>query len=83
MSELLSGMLVVIYAAVSLFFFRFWKTSRDRLFMLFGIAFAVLASQRLAIALTREILEHQAPLYLLRAVAFLIIIAAIVDKNRR
>jgi hypothetical protein len=43
----------------------------------------MLAVQRLAIALTREVLEHGAALYLLRLAAFLVIIWAIVDKNRR
>ena len=83
MRDLLSGFLVAEYAAIALFFLRFWTSSRDRLFLMFSGAFAVLAVQRLAIALTAEILEHQAPLYLMRLVAFIVIIAAIVDKNRR
>lgn len=83
MNELLSGILVTEYATIALFFLKFWRTSRDRLFLMFSVAFAVLAVQRLAIALTREILEHQAPLYLMRLAAFIVIIVAIVDKNRR
>ena len=83
MSELLSGILMTQYAAIALFFLRFWTRSRDRLLLLFSIAFAILAVQRLAIALTHELLEHQAALYLLRLCAFLVIIYAIVDKNRR
>lgn len=83
MNELLSGILVTQYATIALFFLKFWRTSRDRLFLMFSVAFAVLAVQRLAIALTREILEHQAPLYLMRLAAFIVIIVAIVDKNRR
>ena len=82
MNELLSGILVTQYATIALFFLKFWRTSRDRLFLMFSVAFAVLAVQRLAIALTREILEHQAPLYLMRLAAFIVIIVAIVDKNR-
>jgi hypothetical protein len=83
MSDILSGILVTEYAAIALFFFRFWTTSKDRLFLMFSGAFVLLAIQRLAIALTQEILEHQAPLYLLRLAAFIVIIVAIVDKNRR
>jgi hypothetical protein len=59
------------------------RSSRVRLFLLFSGAFVVLGVQRIAIALTAEILEHQAPLYLLRLAAFIVIIIAIVDKNRR
>lgn len=83
MTELLSGILIAFEAVIALFFLRFWSQSRDRLFLMFAAAFALLAMQRLAIALTAEILEHQAPLYLMRLTAFLIIIVAIVDKNRR
>jgi len=81
--DLLSGFLVAEYAAIALFFVRFWTSSRDRLFLLFAGAFALLAVQRSAIAVTAEIFEHQAPLYLLRLAAFILIIAAIIDKNRR
>ena len=83
MTGLLSGILIAEYATIALFFLRFWSKSRDRLFVMFSAAFAVLAVQRMAIALTHEILEQQAPLYLLRLAAFIVIIVAIVDKNRR
>jgi len=81
-TALLSGILIAEYATIALFFLRFWSKSRDRLFLMFAVAFVVLAVQRLAIAATQEILEKQAPLYLLRLVAFIVIIIAIVDKNR-
>ncbi len=81
--QILSGVLVAEYTIIALFFLRFWARSRDRLFLMFAAAFAILSAQRLAIALTREIFEHQAPLYLLRLTAFVLIIIAIIDKNRR
>jgi len=83
MSLLLSGMLISAYSVIALFFLRFWATSRDRLFLLFAAAFAILVIQRVAIAATRDLMESQAPLYLLRFIAFVVIIFAIVDKNRR
>ncbi|HKO59280.1 MAG TPA: DUF5985 family protein [Thermoanaerobaculia bacterium] len=83
MKDLLSGMLIAEYAAIALFFLRFWTKTRDRLFVLFSAAFTVLAVQRLAIALTQDNLEQQALLYLLRLSAFIVIIIAIVDRNRR
>ena len=83
MRNLLSGILIAEYATIALFFLRFWRSSRDRLFLMFSGAFAILTVQRLSIALTQEILEHQAPLYLLRLAAFILIIVAIIDKNRR
>lgn len=83
MTDLLSGILIAEYAAIALFFAKFWTKSRDRLFLMFCGAFAVLAIQRVAIVLTNEALEQQMPIYLLRLTAFVVIIVAIVDKNRR
>lgn len=83
MIELVSGMLVAGYSVVGLFFLRFWKTSRDRLFAMFAAAFLILAVQRLALALTRSMVEEQSGLYVMRLFAFALIIIAIADKNRR
>lgn len=83
MTDLLSGILIAEYAAIALFFAKFWSKSRDRLFLMFSGAFVVLAVQRIAIVLTHEVLEQQTPLYLLRLAAFVVIIVAIVEKNRR
>jgi len=83
MIELVSGALVAGYGIAGLFFLRFWRESRDRLFALFAAAFWILALQRLALAMTRTILEEQSGLYVLRLIAFVLIIGAIVDKNRR
>ena len=83
MINLIYGTLFAGYGVVALFFLRFWATSRDRLFAMFAAAFGILAIQRVALAVTYSFVEDQSLLYLLRLFAFLIIIAAIVDKNRR
>lgn len=70
------------YIVTGLFFLKFWKQSRDRLFSLFAIAFFILAGQRFALALTTQNSEGTVLLYAVRLVAFLLILAAIVDKNR-
>ena len=83
MNGLVSGALMMGYAVVAVFFLRFWSSSRDRLFAMFSFAFLLLAIQRLAITLTRGAMEDQTVFYLLRLAAFVVIIIAIVDKNRR
>ncbi|HEX2123837.1 MAG TPA: DUF5985 family protein [Thermoanaerobaculia bacterium] len=83
MNDLLSGALIAFYAAIALFFLRFWIAARERLFALFALAFTVLAGQRLALSLTNATMEDQTVFYLLRLAAFVIIVVAIVDKNRR
>jgi hypothetical protein len=83
MTLLLSGVLIACYSIVALFFARFWVSTRDRLFGLFALSFALLGVQRLALTLTRGSMEDQTVFYLLRLFAFLIILVAIADKNRR
>lgn len=83
MIDLLAGALIASYAIIAVFFLKFWVESRDRLFALFSLAFAVLMLQRLALSFTRETMEDQTIFYLMRLAAFLIIGFAIIDKNRR
>jgi hypothetical protein len=83
MIDLLAGALVASYSIIAVFFLKFWVESRDRLFALFSLAFAVLMLQRLALSFTRETMEDQTIFYLMRLAAFLIIGFAIIDKNRR
>lgn len=83
MNDLVSGILIAVYAVIALFFLRFWSAGRDRLFALLALAFVVLAAQRLALAVTNATMEDQTVFYVLRLAAFVIIVVAIVDKNRR
>ena len=79
----LSGATMLGFFAVALFFLRFWRRTRDRLFQLFAISFAVMGVQRmLVIALQQKDERTELALYIMRFVAFLIILWAIIDKNR-
>lgn len=86
MYQFISGLLVMGYAVAGSFFVKYWSTTRDRLFAWFAIAFWALALQRFAIiwsnpkwVLGQE--EYHPGFYIARLCAFLLIIAAIVDKN--
>lgn len=68
--------------AAGLFFFRFWRESRDRLFAFFGAAFWVLAVSWALLALINPSDETRPYAYAIRLVAFLLMIAGMVDKNR-
>ena len=50
----LSGGLAMLYAVIALFFLKFHARSRDRLFLLFAIAFFMLATQRVLLTLLRD-----------------------------
>jgi hypothetical protein len=81
-AQLISGSILMGYAVAGLFFLRFWRETRDRLFLIFAVAFWILGLQRLALVLTTDMVETQTGLYLIRLFAFLLILGAIVDKNR-
>lgn len=80
--QFLSGAVVAGYAIAGLFFLRFWRQTHDRLFAMFALAFFILAVQRLLLAMTTQVFEDTTALYVVRLVAFLIFLWAIIDKNR-
>lgn len=82
MIQVLSGLIIAGNLVAALFFLRLWRDTRDRLFVSFSIAFALFALQRLLLALTTQTVEDAAPLYIVRLLGFLVLIWAIVDKNR-
>jgi hypothetical protein len=67
---------------VGLIFLRFWRETRDRFFALFGVAFWVMSLNWLGLVLIAPAHEDRHYFYVTRLIAFLLIIAAIVDKNR-
>ena len=77
------GALAMCSATCGLFFLRFWHQTRDRLFVLFGAAFLVLALNWTVLALGRPSDESRHWVYVIRLAAYLLLIAGIVDKNRR
>jgi peptidoglycan/LPS O-acetylase OafA/YrhL len=82
MSQFISGAITMAYLIAGLFFLRFWKATRDRLFAFFALAFWVLAGQRFALALSTQTVEDSIFLYVVRLIAFILILTAIVEKNR-
>lgn len=82
MTEVLQGGSIVAAFAIALFFYRFWRETRDRFFVLFAIAFALFALNRIVLVAVEDDSEAGTLALLGRLGAFGLIIAAIVDKNR-
>ena len=79
---LMLGAIMMAAFTASLFFLRFWKTTRDRFFLFFSISFGLEGFGRLLMGLY-DFSEETVPLiYLIRLVSYLLILFAIVDKNR-
>jgi hypothetical protein len=79
----LFGALVILALVAALFFLRFWKATGDRFFSFFAIAFIALGANWALLIGRDPADEYTAYVYLLRLLAFLLIVWAIVDKNRR
>lgn len=82
MYEVFSGALMICCLVAGLFFYKFWKKTEDRLFKLFAFSFFLLSFERLVLGYIGGRNEPSPLIYLIRLAAFILIIFAIVDKNR-
>jgi len=83
MKQFAHGLIAMASIVAALFFARYWKMSGDRLFAFFALAFSALALNWSVLSLLNPAVEAQHYVYLIRLLAFVLIIAGIVDKNRR
>jgi hypothetical protein len=79
---LFSGAIFFGYLVAALFFYRFWKQTRDRLFACFAGAFLLLALERIILLSVETEISDKPQVFLARLMAFLLIIWGIWDKNR-
>jgi membrane-associated PAP2 superfamily phosphatase len=79
--DFLSGALALGFAVCALFFLRFWRRTREELFLAFALAFLLLGIGQTVLDLANIPTEERSSLYLLRLLAFLLILAAIYRKN--
>jgi Family of unknown function (DUF5985) len=79
----LTGVATMGFLVAATFFARFWRETRDRLFLLFAVAFVALGLNRALLAVFDPGRESQPYLYIIRLGAFVLIAWAVIDKNRR
>jgi drug/metabolite transporter (DMT)-like permease len=77
------GLITMACWVIATLFIRYWRTTRDRLFLFFGLAFVILSLSWLGLAIFNPDNEHRHYAHIPRLIAFLLIIFGIVDKNRR
>ena len=79
------GLLTMASLVAALFFLRFWRQTRERLFAFFSLAFLGLGATWLGLAIINHPADEaqQEYAYVVRLVAFVILIIGIIDKNRR
>ena len=83
MSDFLQGGTMVAAFAIAVFFLRYWKDTGDRLFAAFAASFTLFGTSRIALHAMDAESETRVWVYVLRALAFVAIIAAVIDKNLR
>jgi hypothetical protein len=82
MTLFLWGTLATTTWVIGLVFFRYWAETKDRFFAFFGAAFWVFCANWVALAVINPTDETRHYVYLIRLVAFVLILVAIIDKNR-
>jgi len=78
----LTGATFILNVVAAFLFVRFYRKSRERLFLFFAAAFAIMSLNRLAFGIFNAVEKDSTVLYVMRLAAFLLIFFAILDKNR-
>lgn len=79
MSDFLHGAIAFASATIAVFFLRYWRSSGDRLFVMFSAAFWLLTLHWLLSSAFPHITTQA---HVLRFVGFALIAVAVLDKNR-
>lgn len=81
-SAFLQGATSFASIIVALLFLRFWRKTKDRLFLYFSCSFLIFAVSRAWLAFSGDG-EPRTYIYFFRFAAFMMIIWGIIDKNRK
>lgn len=79
----LLGAIALGFSVAGLFFLRFWYVTNDRLFLYFSVAFFLQTLERVLLGINTDTTDENPAIYLIRLVAYGLIIFSIVDKNRK
>ena len=82
MHHILIGGIVTASLVAALFFFRFWRRTHDRFFLLFALSFLIDGVNRAILPFVVGTDEDTPLYYLVRLICYGLILAAIILKNR-
>lgn len=80
---ILLGAIALGSIMAGLFFLRFWKQTGDRLFLFFSLAFFLMALSRVLMSLTVVSSDEHPIVYIVRLLAYGLIVFGVLDKNRK
>jgi uncharacterized membrane protein HdeD (DUF308 family) len=81
---MIDGFMLGVIATTSdgrMFFLKFWKTTRDSLFLAFGASFIIEGLNRCAVLFIQKPNEGSPWIYLVRLLSMLFILVAILRRN--
>lgn len=79
----LLGFIAALSAAATVFFLRYWKETRDSLFLAFAVFFAVQGGTRIVDLTSPNSNLIVGWVYILRLLAVVLVVAAILRRNTR
>ena len=82
MNQMLIGAIATASIVVGLFFFRYWRSTRDRFFLFFAASFWIEGLNRILMGTAGGLLQDTEGYYLIRLLSYGLIVLAILDKNR-
>lgn len=82
MNSFLWGAGAALSLVAASFFLRFWRRTRESLFLAFSAGFAVFSAHWVGLGIVNPHSETRHYLYVVRFVAFALFIAGVIAKNR-
>lgn len=83
MSDFMSGVVATTFLVAGLYFRFFWLRTRDRLFFFFSLSCFILVIERVCLVTVSPQYEFAPLIYVIRLVAFVVLLLAIISKNLR
>ena len=83
LTPFLQGAITLACFAIGIKFLKYWRLSRDRFFVWFAIAFWMFGTGWILRVFLPDIGEHGYLVFVPRVLGFVLILIAILDKNRR
>lgn len=77
----LLGVVVMASITAAIFFLKFWRSTRDSFFLVFAAFFLIEAAGRIALLFLANPNEGNPWIYLMRLLALLLLLGAILRKN--
>jgi hypothetical protein len=82
LNQFISGAITIGFWGIGLFFYQFWRRTKDSLFGMFATTFWLLSCERILLLVVRPENELRPYVYLVRFSAFVMLIIAVILKNR-